>query len=137
MYYCKNCGSEFSEPKKTYETHIFSDTPFELFYVCPNCNSGNFHEKNLTHCRCCGSRLPRGQTEYCSDSCKSKGEKLWNKQLKRRNADLKDPLKMVVRECIHYNRENNTSYSYGQYVAIIRPKLLKEKAKCANKRKNT
>lgn len=137
MYYCKNCGFEFSEPEKTYETHAFSDTPFELIYICPNCKSGNFREKNLTHCRCCGSRLPKGHNEYCSESCKSKGEKLWQKEFKRRNRDLKDPLKMLVRECRNYNLQHNTSYSYGQYVAIIRPKLLKEQTECVKRKKNT
>ena len=137
MYYCKNCGLEFAEPEKTYETHIFSDTPFELLYICPGCKSGNFYEKNLTHCRCCGGKLHKGQVEYCCESCKSKGEKLWLNELKRRRRELKDPLKMIVRECISYNKENNTNYSYGQYVAIIRPKLLKENAKCVKRKKNT
>lgn len=136
MYYCKNCGCDFSEPEKFYETHIFSDTPFELFYICPNCKSGNFYEKNLTHCRCCGSRLSKGQAEYCCEACRSKGEKLWKKELKRRKNELTNPLNMVVRECRLYNKVNNTDYSYGQYVALIRPKLLKERAKCVKKRKN-
>lgn len=137
MYYCKNCGSDFSEPEKTYETHLFSDTPFELFYVCPNCKSGNFYEKNLTHCRCCGGRLTGGQEEYCSDSCRNKGQKIWEREIKRRRKEFLNPLNMIVRECAVYNKKHNTNYSYGQYVAIIRPKLLKEKKKCAKKRKNT
>lgn len=136
MYYCKNCGAEFLEPEKTYETHIFTDTPFELLYICPSCKSGNFHEKNLTHCRCCGGRLPTGQNEYCSDNCRSKGEKLWKKELKRRRNQLTDPLNMIVRECKNYNEENGTRYSYGQYVALIRPKILKENTRCVKKRKN-
>jgi len=136
MYYCKNCGHDFSEPEKTYETHIFTDTPFELLYVCPSCKSGNFREKNLTHCRCCGSKLPQGSVEYCSDSCRNRGEKLWRKELYRRRNVLKDPLHSVVRECISYNEENGTDYSYGQYVAIIRPKLLKEKKLCVKRKKN-
>lgn len=136
MFYCKNCGHEFSEPEKSYETHMFSDAPFELFYMCPNCKSRNFYEKNLTHCRCCGGRLPKDRVEYCCEACELKGEKLWKKELKRRKKELANPLNMVVKECILYNGENNTNYSYGQYVALIRPKLLKEKTKCVKKRKN-
>lgn len=136
MYYCKNCGYEFSEPDKTYETHMFTDTPFELLYICPNCKSSNFHEKNLTHCRCCGGKLPPSQTEYCSENCRSRGEKLWRKELRRRRNQLTDPLNTVVRECKVYNAEHGTNYSYGQYVALIRPKILKENSLCAKKRKN-
>ncbi len=136
MYYCKNCGREFEEPEKSYETHIFTDTPFELFYVCPTCKSQNFREKNVTHCRCCGGKLTKGQEEYCSEACRNKGEKLWRRELKRRRNAMKNPLNLIVMECNEYNKQNNTRYSYGQYVAIIRPKLLKEKAQCAKKRKN-
>ena len=137
MYYCKNCGFEFEEPEKTYETHIFSDTPFEVLYLCPNCRSSNFREKNITHCRCCGSRLPAGCIEYCSESCRQKGEKLWKNELKRRRKDMCDPLNIIVRECSDYNKTHNTDYSYGQYVALIRPKLSKERGKCDRKRKST
>ena len=137
MYYCKNCGKEFLKPEKIYETHRLSDTPFELFYICPYCKSQNFHEKNLSHCRCCGSRLPKGQNEYCSDSCRNKGEKLWLRELKKRKNQLSSPLQMIVRECTEYNKAHNTKYSYGQYVAIIRPKLIKETAKCDRQKRNT
>jgi len=136
MYYCKNCGHDFCEPQKIYETHIFTDTPFELIYICPNCKSGNFREKNLTHCRCCGSRLSPNAVEYCSDSCRNRGEKLWQKEFKKRRESLLDPLNTVVRECNIYNLENGTKYSYGQFVALIRPKLLKEQKKCVKQKKN-
>lgn len=137
MYYCKNCGKEFEKPEKTYETHHLSNPPFELLYVCPTCKSSNFYEKSSTHCRCCGSRLPSGVSEYCSHSCKIKGEKMWRRELKKRQADLKDPLKMIVKECNIYNNSHGTRYSYGQYVALIRPKLLKEGKKCVKRKKNT
>lgn len=136
MYYCKNCGNDFEYPEKTYETHSFSDTPFELYYVCPKCKSGNFYEKNSTHCRCCGGKLPKDAIEYCCNSCRIKGEKLWQKELKRRKNDLSDPLKMIVKECNIYNKIHNKNYSYGQYVALIKPKLLKEAKKCAKRKKN-
>ncbi len=136
MYYCKNCGNDFEEPEKSYETHNFSDTPFELFYVCPYCKSRNFYEKNLTHCRCCGSRLPKDAKEYCCDACKIKGERLWRRELKKRHLEFNSPLQMVVRECSIYNKTNGTNYSYGQYVALIRPKLLREGKKCAKRKKN-
>ncbi|MGI6279558.1 MAG: hypothetical protein ACOYJS_03240 [Acutalibacteraceae bacterium] len=137
MYYCKNCGFEFLEPQKTYETHNLSDTPFEVLYLCPNCKSRNFYEKNQTHCRCCGAKLSKEQTEYCSDSCRTKGALLWKKELKKRRAELINPLNMIVKECRDYNKANGTNYSYGQYVAIIKPRIFKEQGKCAKKRKNT
>ena len=136
MYYCKNCGREFEKAEKSYETHRLADTPFEVFYVCPFCKSQNFHEKNLTHCRCCGSRLPKGQTEYCCDSCKNKGEKMWQREVKKRRNTLKSPLQMVVKECAEYNKVHGTKYSYGQYVALIRPKLKREKHQCGQKKRN-
>lgn len=137
MYYCKNCGNDFEVPEKTYETHNFSDTPFELFYICPHCKSRNFYEKNLTHCRCCGGRLPKGTVEYCCAACKAKGEKMWRRELKKRHLEFSHPLQMVVRECNIYNKTHNTNYSYGQYVALIRPRLIKEGKKCVKKKRNT
>ncbi len=137
MYYCRSCGSDFEQPKKSYETHCFSDTPFELLYVCPHCKSGNFYEKSTTHCRCCGGRLPKGATEYCSDACRVKGERLWKRELRKKRSILTDPLNIIVRECSLYNRLNGTRYSYGQYVAIVRPRLEKERKKCASLRKST
>ncbi len=136
MYYCKNCGNDFKVPEKIYETHLLSNPPFELLYVCPTCKSGNFHEKNLTHCRCCGGRLPKNAEEYCCDACKIKGEKMWHRELKKRQLQLKNPLQTVVKECNIYNKTHSTSYSYGQYVALIRPTLLQEGAKCVKQKKN-
>ena len=136
MYYCKNCGNDFEEPEKIYETHLLSYPPFELLYVCPRCKSENFHDKNLTHCRCCGARLPKSTEEYCSPSCKLKGEKMWRRELKKRQDLLKNPLQMITKECNIYNKSNGTNYSYGQYVALIRPKLLKEGKKCVKQKKN-
>ena len=137
MFYCRNCGGEFVTPKKSYETHCFSDTPFEVLYLCPLCKNGNFYEKSTAHCRCCGSKLPVGADEYCSDACKVKGERLWKKELKKRQNSLMSPLSLIVKECNKYNALNGTRYSYGQYVALIRPKLIKESQKCAKKRNNT
>lgn len=137
MYYCKNCGTDFDEPQKSYETHNLRDIPFEVVYLCPNCKSTYFYEKSTTHCRCCGSRLPKGQTEYCCNTCKIKGERLWRRELKNRHSDMLDPLKIIVRECNEYNRQHGTDYSYGQYVAIIRPRLSKKGKKCDKRKKNT
>ncbi len=136
LYYCKNCGRNFEKPQKEYEKHIFTDTPFELFYTCPFCKSRNFREHITTHCRCCGAKLPAGKTEYCSEACKSRGKKLWEREFKRRERNVSSPISIITRECNEYNRQHNTRYSYGQYVALIKPRL-KEKSKCESKRKNT
>lgn len=135
MYYCPECGCEFEKPKKLYETHGLKEPPFEKILVCPDCNSTNFHEKVTTHCRCCGARLPDKSSEYCSESCREKGELLWSKQRKRRKIKTKSPINVILNELNFYNRQNNTDYSYGQYVAIIKPKLEAEK-KCTKKKRN-
>lgn len=135
MYICKNCGLEFETPLKATETHLFSDTPFEVLYLCPACKSNHFHEKDMTHCRCCGAKLSSGAEEYCSEACRRKGNKLWDKQKKRLKREENDPLFLLVKEAALYNRKNGTDYSYGQYVSLVKPTLKKENGKCAVKRK--
>ena len=122
MYYCPECGTEFEKPKKSYSSHNLSCPPYEKVYTCPNCLGENFFEKNTTYCRCCGSKLRRGAVEYCSESCKSKGKKLWNKEIKRRQERLTNPINRIVGELEIYNKINSTNYSYGQYIALVLPR---------------
>ncbi len=133
MYYCNNCGNEFSAPKKIYEPHFFCDTPFEIMYICPHCKSGNFREKIKTHCRCCGAKLTAEREEYCCDACRRKGEQLWKMEFKRKKRGILEPITLIIRDCNRYNKLHGTNYSYGQYVAFIEPKI--KNFKRANRRK--
>ncbi len=122
MYNCLECGCEFKNPIKLTETHALSTPPYELIYVCPNCKSTDFAEKKVSHCRCCGAKLSDQKTDYCSDACKIKGEKLWLKEINRKKLLSDSPLFRLVREVDNYNARNNTKYSYGQYVALVKAK---------------
>lgn len=122
MYYCPECGTNFEKPDKKYCKHNLSSPPYEKIYCCPKCNSESFFEKTTTHCRCCGAKLKKGAFEYCSDACKKKGEKLWIREIKRRNLLINNPINKIVHELEIYNKINGTNYSYGQYVTLILPK---------------
>ncbi len=136
MFYCKICGYNFEQPSAVYENHGFLSPPYEKLYVCPNCKSDCISERFFSHCRCCGARLTTEDSEYCSEACKIRGERLRRLEEKRRRRFSESPLNMLVREVEEYNLKNNTNYSYGQYVAIILPKLKTGKKKCTKKRKH-
>lgn len=134
MYYCETCGGKFEAPQKSYETHGFSSPPYEKVYSCPFCNSADFVEVEYTHCRCCGALLVKSQIEYCSTSCKLKGEKLWKRQKERFKNEYESPINIILREIKKYNLKNGTSYSYGQYVSL---ELLERKnKKCTRTKSN-
>lgn len=135
MYYCPDCGCEFAVPKKISETHGLTSPPFEVIYVCPNCKGSEFYEKTSTHCRCCGAKLSDSQTEYCSDTCKNKGIKMWKRELRRRRLRTENPLNLFIAELEYYNKQNGTMLSYGQYES--RNHQEEQKKKCKAKRKNT
>ena len=134
MYYCKVCGGKFEVPQKIYETHGFSTPPYEEFFVCPICNSPEIKEISRTHCRCCGALLSRTQKEYCSVSCRTKGEILWREQIKKIKRELGNPINILLRELKAYNLQNGTNYSYGQYVAL--KFMQRNKEKCTKKKSN-
>ena len=117
MYYCPECGCEFKIAKKIFEKHGFTSPPFEGIAVCPDCGGTDFYQKSSTHCRCCGSKLSESQSDYCSDACKSKGIKMWKREQKRRHIRNLSPINLIVAELEHYNKENHTTLSYGQYEA--------------------
>lgn len=134
MLICKTCGAEFQEAVFLTETHGILAPPYEKIAVCPFCNSSSIEKKELTHCRCCGARLQESNNGYCSENCKEKGEKLRLKELKRKRERYNSPINVILRECQYYNIENNTNYSYGQFVALILPKIRGKKCK---RKKNT
>ncbi len=129
MYYCNLCDSYFDEAKIQFERHSLDTEPFEKHYVCPVCNSAEFKEINLTHCRCCGARLKENEYLYCSPECEERGKKMWEKQKRKKYYEQQMPLNIILRELGEYNRLNKTKLSYGQYVAIIG-----EKKKCKKKK---
>lgn len=128
MFYCPDCGSEFSNALITHEKHGLDSPPFEKMLYCPNCKSQSIYEKNTTHCRCCGSKLRKGKKDYCSNECAKKGEKLWKLQINKRKNEASSPLNEIIREVISYNRKHNTKYSYGQYVALIKYNKKRKKS---------
>ena len=136
MFICKKCGYEFSNPKKIFETHGLQNPPYEVMTVCPACKSQSITEKTVTHCRCCGAKLKDSSTEYCSESCRKRGERLREIEQKKRKVLNESPLSEIIRQVNAYNKTHNTNYSYGQYVAIVIPKERAAK-KCKKKRKNT
>lgn len=127
MYYCRNCHSEFETPKTVTEKHGLTSPPFESFCVCPFCLSADYKEITVKYCHCCGARLSNVNKTYCNDSCRIAAERLRKKEALNREKLIGSQLTLLLREVERYNAENNTKFSYGQYVAIIRPKLLRSK----------
>lgn len=127
MYYCQACKSKFERPNKIYETHGLSTPPFEVFYICPFCGSENFQEIQIKYCHCCGARLKPNQDDFCSENCRITAEKLRLAEYKRTKFEAESPLHILIKELTEYNLKNNTDYSYGQYVTLIKPKLGRKK----------
>ncbi|MBQ3547677.1 MAG: hypothetical protein IJA44_04305 [Clostridia bacterium] len=123
MYRCKECTRKFETPKKVVETHGQIAPPFEVFYVCPFCKSTNYERIAVSFCRCCGRRLNNSEDLYCNDNCRLNAIKLKHKEELRKQSLIKNPLNVLMREVEKYNNEHHTKYSYGQYIAIIKPKL--------------
>lgn len=125
MYRCTDCKKKFRNGKEYFEDRGMDKPPYERFIVCPECG-GILEPIRVERCRCCGARLPEGVHKYCNDSCKKKGEQMWQRQSYRRRRWMQDPLARMVDSVDRYNAEHGTKYSYGQYVAIIYPRFLKE-----------
>lgn len=122
MYTCKNCGCEFENAKIVYQSHGLLNPPYEEIFVCPDCESTNFENKKVTHCRCCGAKLLNNEKKYCSDKCEKLGIALRQKEQKRKKEYLESPICRLVKEVENYNKTHRTNYSYGQYVALVKPK---------------
>ena len=127
MYYCNDCKKEFTKSIKKFETHGLSSPPYEAFYLCPFCISTNYREIEIKYCRCCGARLKNQQAEYCSDKCKITLEKLRREEYKKHKQLLESPLIKLIKEVEAYNKLHSTKYSYGQYVALIKPRIKGDK----------
>ena len=123
MYRCEECKRKFEKPKKVVETHGQPTPPFEVFFLCPFCNSTGFKKIEVGYCKCCGRRLNNPSDYYCSEACRINAIKLKQKEEERRQALIKNPLNLLIKEVEQYNAEHKTNYSYGQYVTVIKPKL--------------
>ena len=120
MYYCTDCKIFIEDPKlKNFK--INGKT--ERRAVCPVCGE-KLILSTPEYCRYCGARLKDAGTDgYCSDGCRRLGKKLWTRELRRRKKTNADPIARILRMLTDYNREHKTKYSYGQFVALILPKL--------------
>lgn len=125
MFVCNDCKGEFETAETFKEMHGFNSPPYETVSCCPYCKSTDIRQKNTEHCRCCGAHLKEGVQEYCSERCRIRGEELWRKERQRRDEQYQNPLSKIIRELEHYNAEHGTKLSYGEYVALIRPKRSK------------
>ena len=123
MYYCSACGCEFETADLFTETHGLESPPFEERRCCPLCGSGEIKPQAVSYCRCCGAKLASGEKEYCSTSCRKRGEEMRRREMKKKRLIFFSPIFETVREVDEYNRKNRTDYSYGQYVTLIKPHL--------------
>lgn len=119
MYRCTDCDMEFEFVEVVFETHGLSTPPYERIKRCPFCRSTRYEETQSRHCRFCGSRL-RTEGEYCSDRCKSAGQRYFAYQRKHSEQFKSSPVATAVREVAEYNRLNGTKYSYGQYFSLAK-----------------
>ena len=128
MYYCFDCNRKFEKPLIINERHGLSSPPFEKFSVCPFCESTDFKEISASYCRCCGARISKTENDFCSNACKSRYEQLKRNENKRKKQLEESELYSLLREVEQYNKSHKTNFSYGQYVAVIKPQLSKAKA---------
>lgn len=129
MYYCTECGCEFEAAKCYTETHSLFSPPYEERRCCPFCGSSSIRVKAVSYCRCCGAKLGSEEKEYCSPSCRKRGEAMRRRELNRKRLIYSSPLFQTVREVDEYNKRNHTDYSYGQYVTLIKPQLNRRRKK--------
>lgn len=126
MYCCLDCNRKFEKPLKVNERHGLSCPPFESFSVCPFCRSTDFKEVIASHCRCCGARILDDKNGFCSNACKVQYERLKKAEYKCKKQAFESPLYSLLREVEEYNKLHKTSFSYGQYVAIVKPKISRK-----------
>ncbi len=128
MYRCTDCERNFENYAVLGETHGMSGQPYEKIIVCPYCCSSAVEQIKANFCRCCGVRLKQRQKEYCSKQCRIRGFKLWQLEARRKRSLLASPINILIKELEQFNKLHKTRYSYGQYVGLIRPRLIGEEA---------
>lgn len=121
MFYCLNCESEFEKAASFKESHGLSSPPYEEISCCPNCGSESIHEKWHKYCLNCGKTLYESNSFFCSEACRKRGKEIWSKELSDRRKRRNSEINKILKELREYNALHKTNYSYGQFVAIIRP----------------
>ena len=122
MYYCTDCNIFVENPK--FKNFKISGKR-EKRAVCPVCES-ELSPYEPEFCRYCGRKLTKTAIgAYCDETCRRLGRKLWTREIMRRRKIKDDPLSRVLRLLTSYNREHNTNFSYGKFVAFVLPKLEK------------
>ncbi len=116
MYCCQDCGKIFRKYKVITEKHNLTAMPYEEINVCPFCFSTNITKKQVNYCKCCGARMYK-EGDYCNNTCRRRGEMLWEKERRKKQAWLEHPLYAALKEVEQYNKEHGTNLSYGQYFA--------------------
>jgi len=117
MYCCTDCKAAFEYVEIVFETHGLSTPPYERIKRCPFCHGTDLTETDNRHCRFCGSRLTKAG-EYCSEKCKSAGERYFALDARRKKLFQNSPVAQAVREIAAYNKTHGTKYSYGQYFSL-------------------
>lgn len=123
MYRCTDCERKFFDPEIRQEKHSLDCPPYERILCCPFCGSAEIKPVKVRHCKCCGARMYTSDGDYCSPSCKRRGEKLWELQRKRAEILKNDPVTKITRLMNEYNLKHGTDMSYGQFVATVLPGL--------------
>ena len=121
MYYCQDCKKSFEFVQIVFERHGLDNPPYERIRKCPFCHSEDFKEMISSHCKYCGSRLT-DSIDYCSETCKELGEKMWERQRSLAEIKKRSLLELMLKEVDSYNKAHNTKLSYGQYVATVKEK---------------
>lgn len=118
MFVCLDCERKFFDPKVIFLKNSILP-PYEKKTLCPYCESENITYMEARHCKCCGARLPyNSNKDYCSISCKRRGEKLRAIEAKRRKERNESAIYKTVREMIEYNKQNGKNLSYGEFTAL-------------------
>ena len=118
MYYCKNCRKEFFYARVYNQWQGGENGGYERFLLCPFCNSTDFFEKRGEYCSYCGMPLKLPGRKYCSVSCQKNGERLYEKEQKRKEKRKSDGLITSITEVADYNKRTGNRLSYGQYFAL-------------------
>ena len=70
-YTCLDCGAEFDTPAAHFETHGFSEGPYERWSVCPYCASSAITHTHL--CDYCSQQItgPFARIETGAEYCEN------------------------------------------------------------------
>ena len=114
MYKCLDCEKEFKYPKRAAERHKLKGFPLEKIWLCPHCESNLFEKQPEYYCKNCGAKLS-ARGDYCSLSCRKKGEAAYKRQAELKEQLEHNPLILAIREVEAHNKATGKKISYGKY----------------------